>query len=119
MLIVYFGKQPIIDFYTSDEEVQSAILPAWNILTIFVFFDCMQGVAAGNISGLGLMSKVKWVTTIDYWVVGIPLSCLLMFKYDMALTGLWYGPTAACALNYIFYELKIRNSDWQQIADDF
>ena len=36
----------------------------------------------------------------------------------MSLEGLWYGPTAACALNFIFYEIKMRSSDWQEIADN-
>ena len=53
---------------------------AWFVLTLFVFFDCMQGVSAGNISGLGLMDKVKYVTIINYWVLGIPLSYYAMFK---------------------------------------
>jgi hypothetical protein len=63
------------------------------------------------------MDKVKWVTMFDYWVLGIPLSYYLMFSKNMALEGLWWGPTLACALNYLFYEIAIRSSDWQEIAD--
>jgi len=49
------------------------------------------------------MKKVTWVTAIDYWVVGIPISCYAMFKLNMGLQGLWLGPTAAVALNTIIY----------------
>jgi Na+-driven multidrug efflux pump len=72
----------------------------------------MQCVSVGKISGLNLMDKVKWVSMINYWAVGIPLSYFLMFKKDMALEGLWYGPTVACLLNYVSYEIAIRRFDW-------
>lgn len=79
-IIVYSFSQGIIDFYTQDQSVKDAILKAWYVLVIFVFFDCMQGVANGNISGLGIVGKVKFVTIFDYWVLGIPLSLYLMFN---------------------------------------
>ena len=77
----------------------------------------MQGVSNGQISGLGLNSKAKWITSIDYWLVGIPISCVCIFKLDMSLAGLWYGPTVACMLNYYFYERIINSADWQEIVD--
>lgn len=117
MSLVWFGKDSIIDFYTYDTGIKEKIYPCWYILVVFIFFDCMQGVANGNISGLGVISEVKWIATFSYWVVGIPLSLYLMFKLDMELEGLWYGPTAACAINYICYTLKIQSSNWQEIAD--
>lgn len=87
--------------------MKSAIVPAWYVLVIFVFFDTMQGVSNGLINGLGLMSQVKWTATISYWVLGIPVSYYLMFTKDMKLEGLWFGPTLACFLNYAFYEVKV------------
>jgi MATE family multidrug resistance protein len=86
---------------------------AWYILSVFVFFDCMQGVNAGNISGLGIIDRVKFVTIVNYWVIGIPISFYLAFRLHMALEGLWYGPTMAVFLNYCIYEYEIRQADWE------
>ena len=77
--------------------------PAWIVIIIFVFFDCVQGVAVGNISGLGLMKKVTWVTAFDYWIVGIPTSLIAMFVCNLVLFGLWLGPTMAVLLNTCIY----------------
>jgi Na+-driven multidrug efflux pump len=85
---------------------------AWKVLSVFVFFDCMQAVASGNISALSLMSKVKYVTLFDYWVIGIPLSSICIFYYNLELKGLWYGPTVAVFLNFLFYEYYVRSADW-------
>jgi len=91
---------------------------AWPILIIFVFFDCMQIVALAVISGLKQVSKVSHVTMISYWIFGIPVSYVSMFVYKKGLAGLWYGPTIACAINYIYYKTVTEKADWQAIADE-
>ena len=41
-----------------------------------------------------------------------------MFRFDMALEGLWYGPSVACLMNYLFYEYEIKKQDWNVIAQN-
>ena len=84
---------------------------AWNVVCIFVFFDCMQGVANGAISGLGIVKQVRWVTIVSYWVLGIPLSMHSMFEANLGIQGLWYGPTLAVFLNYLLYSKVIVETD--------
>ena len=117
MSVCYLFKDAIFDFYTTEKEIQLVMESAWAIFIVFVFFDCMQAISNGCISGLSLTPKVMWVTTISYWVIALPLSCALMFHSNMSIEGLWYGPTLAVALNFFAYERTIRNADWQEIAD--
>ena len=74
MVIVYAWEHPIADFYTERQDVKDEIYQAWPMLIVFVLTDTMQGVLNGVINGLGLVSKAKFVTLFDYWVVGIPIS---------------------------------------------
>ena len=90
---------------------------AWAVFVVFVFFDCMQAISNGCLSGLQLTPKVMWVTTISYWVLALPLSCALMFHSNMSVEGLWYGPTLAVALNFFAYEQTIKYANWQEVAD--
>ena len=83
MALCWFGQDVIFKVYTHNEEIIASMKKAWYVLVVFVLFDCTQGVAAGNISGLGIMQKVKWVTAFDYWVLGIPLSLYMMFKANL------------------------------------
>lgn len=104
VVVVWFAQNKVMLFYTSDNDVIVVMQQAWYVLSIFVFFDCVQGVSSGHISGLGMQKDVRFVTMFSYWVVGIPLSAYLMFgDLQLSCEGLWYGPTAACLLNYIFY----------------
>ena len=41
-----------------------------------------------------------------------------MFYYDLALAGLWLGPTLACALNWLMYNHYINSADWDTISND-
>jgi Na+-driven multidrug efflux pump len=61
---------------------------------------------------------MKWTTTINYWFLGIPLSCFLMFYMKMGIKGLWWGPTLAVAMNYACYSYHYNKCDWQAIADE-
>tara|TARA_B110000285_G_scaffold202095_1_gene237180 strand:+ start:595 stop:1143 length:549 start_codon:yes stop_codon:yes gene_type:complete len=116
-ILVYFLIEPIMNIYTDSEPVLDVMRKAWWVLCIFVFFDCMQGVINGIVSGLGIVKKVKFATLVSYWVYGIPLSYYCMFKLDMGIEGLWFGPSLAVALNYAVYEYAIGKADWYEVAE--
>ena len=118
MILVFIWREPIMSVYTTDESIKEVMRNAWNVVCVFVFFDCMQGVANGAISGLGIVKQVRWVTIVDYWVLGIPLSMYCMFKANMGIQGLWYGPTLAVLMNYLFYQKVILGADMQKISDE-
>ena len=80
---------------------------AWPMFIFFTLFDNIQSIASSIISGMDLIHKVKYVTMISYWVFGIPLSIFAMFKLDLGLFGLWFGPTLATAINFGVYEFYV------------
>jgi len=118
VFLVYIGQEKIIGFYTNRELVKESIRPAWYILSLFTFFDCMQIVDASTIGGLGMVKKIKYSSLISYWIFGIPIAFYLAIHLDMKLEGLWYGPTIACALNFLQYEVIIRKTSWEKIANE-
>lgn len=67
---------------------------------------------------MNLTAKVRWIPIFDYWVLGIPLSMYCMFKIDLGIQGLWFGPTLAVFLNYLFYQRVILGADLQKISDE-
>ena len=112
VIFVYSLRKNILSIFTGDNDIKSTMINAWGVITIFVFFDCIQGVANGAIIGLGTIARVKWVTVLDYWVIGIPISLYFMFNQDLGIKGLWIGPTVAVVLNFIFYSWEIFQADW-------
>lgn len=93
-------------------NIHKVLATAWGVFIVFVFFDCMQAVSSGCIAGLALTPKVRWVSAVGYWVLGLPLSCVLLFYAEMGIQGLWFGPSLAVAHNFFRYEWAIRSADW-------
>lgn len=86
---------------------------AWPMFILFTLFDNIQSIASSVISGMDLVHKVQYLTMISYWVFGIPLSIVAMFKLELDLYGLWFGPVLATAINFTVYEFWIIKSDWK------
>jgi MATE family multidrug resistance protein len=55
------------------------------------------------------------ITGIAYWILGIPLTCLMVFKFELGTVGIWIGPTVACAFNTAAYLYIFNSIDWKQL----
>ncbi len=69
----------------------------------YVVIDCVQCVGQGMIRGLGKQGAASIGTVIGYWVIGIPISLLCVFKFDWGIVGLWLGPTLGIFFNFCYY----------------
>jgi Na+-driven multidrug efflux pump len=43
------------------------------------------------------------ITGIAYFCLGIPLTLLMVFKYEAGIIGIWCGPILATAFNTVMY----------------
>ena len=109
-------RVPITHLFTQDEELIVMVAPLM-VLTGFNFLaDGIAGYLAGPIRALGLQKKACYIALVCYWLVGIPLSCVLAFKCDWGVTGLLSGLLVALVLSVIFYFFLILKTDWRQVA---
>ena len=111
-------KNMLMNMFSSEEDVNLEISKAYGIVSIFIFFDCMQGVGTGMIRGLGRQGIASTITIIGYWVIGIPISLYGVFKMDLGIEGLWYGPTLAIVFNFSFYYMMVLKTNWNKIAEE-
>jgi MATE family multidrug resistance protein len=111
-------KSPLIYMFSSSEAVNVQILDVYFLLTVFVFFDCLQCVTVGVIKGLGKQGLASTITCCGYWVFGIPISIVSVYYFDLGMFGLWLGPTFAIIFNFTFYALFIWSCNWEKIIED-
>ena len=90
---------------------------AWPVLLIFVIFDTTQGVSAAVLRGTGMQKTGSIVTSIAYWVLGIPIALVSIYKFDQGIRGLWYGPTVAVLFNTCAYQWMISKIDWPVLIE--
>lgn len=82
------------------------------VLSFYVFFDAMGGMGNGLIVGIGRQAKASIFTIIGYWVIGVPISAVLGFSYEMDVLGLWLGSLFAVIFCTFTYYTLLIVTDW-------
>lgn len=80
--------------YVNDPAVVTlaAELIIWG--GIFQLFDGVQAVSLGILRGIADVNIPTGITIIAYWVVGLPVSYILAFSFNLQHIGIWIGLTA-------------------------
>ena len=55
------------------------------------------------------------ITFLAYWVIGIPVTCLMVFWLSKGTFGIWIGPTFACAFNTLVYLFMFSRVNWDDL----
>ncbi len=103
--------------YVKDENViiLAAELLIWG--GFFQLFDGIQAVSLGILRGMQDVNVPTLITIFAYWGVGLPISYILGFQYDMKHIGIWIGLTlalfaSASLLSWRFYNKLKRHKDF-------
>jgi MATE family multidrug resistance protein len=81
--------------YTTDHAVVAATVPIFLICAVSRVFDGAQVVLQGALRGLGETRIPFLASTGLTWLVGVPLSAVMVFHWHMQLVGVWLGGLAA------------------------
>ena len=75
---------------------------------IFQISDSIQAISAGLLRGIKDVRVPTIFIFIAYWVVGIPIGCLLAFTFDMGAVGIWTGFIVGLTVSAIFLYLRVK-----------
>lgn len=85
-------------FYNSDPEVVALVAVVLPIAAVFQLFDGTQVVSFGVLRGLGDLRFPALFNIVGYWLVGLPLALLLVFRAELGLAGVWVGYSVALGI---------------------
>lgn len=90
LLFILFKEQlPLL--FNKDAEV---IGMASSLLVIAAFFQISDGtqvVALGALRGVKDVKIPTAITLVAYWMIGLPLSYVFAFRFQLGVEGVWYG----------------------------
>ncbi|MDB5144501.1 MAG: family efflux transporter [Mucilaginibacter sp.] len=90
-IIFTFGNHLLPWIYTSDQRVIVIAAQLLIIAAFFQLFDGTQVVGLGVLRGMGDVNVPTFITFIAYWIIGLPVGYLLGIKFNMGVSGVWYG----------------------------
>jgi MATE family multidrug resistance protein len=73
---------------------------------IFQISDSTQAIGAGLLRGIKDVRTPTILIAIAYWVVGIPMGCLLAFTFKMGASGIWLGFIIGLTLSSVFLSIR-------------
>lgn len=112
IFIVLRHQLPVL--FNNDKEVIA--VAAWLLLfaAVFQISDSTQAISAGLLRGIKDMRIPTVFIAIAYWIVGIPLGCLLAFNFKMGAAGIWTGLIAGLTFSAVFLSLRFRKRTIQE-----
>lgn len=109
VLIFRFGLSKL---FTSDSEVIEAVSNLTPLLAISVFLNGIQPILSGVAIGCGWQAVVAYVNLATYYIIGLPIGCVLGFKTIFGVAGIWCGMIIGVLLQTTTLIILTARTNW-------
>lgn len=106
IFIVFRNELPLI--FNGNLEVVSLASYLLLFAALFQISDSTQAVSAGLLRGIKDVKVPTIFIAIAYWVVGIPVGCLLAFYFKMGAAGIWIGFITGLTFSATFLTFRFK-----------
>lgn len=106
VFILFKNQLPLI--FNGNKEVVSMAAYLLLFAALFQVSDSTQAVTAGLLRGIKDVKVPTFFIAIAYWIIGIPLGCLLAFYFKMGAAGIWTGFIAGLTFSATFLSFRFR-----------
>ncbi|XP_024436785.1 protein DETOXIFICATION 36 isoform X3 [Populus trichocarpa] len=100
--------------FTGGETVANAVSELCPLLAVTLILNGVQPVLSGVAVGCGWQAFVAYVNVGCYYVVGIPFGCLIGFKFDLGVKGIWSGMIGGTLLQTLILLWVTFRTDWKK-----
>ncbi|XP_022716102.1 protein DETOXIFICATION 40-like [Durio zibethinus] len=113
--VVVLALRHVISYaFTEGETVANAVSELSPFLAVTLILCGVQPVLSGVAVGCGWQAFVAYVNVGCYYVVGIPLGCVLGFKYDLGAKGIWSGMIGGTLMQTLILLWVTFRTDWNK-----
>ncbi|KAK3004355.1 hypothetical protein RJ639_018141 [Escallonia herrerae] len=110
--IVLIFRVALSQLFTSDSEVIAAVSDLTPLLAISVFLNGIQPILSGVAIGSGWQAVVAYVNLGTYYIIGLPIGCVLGFKTSLGAAGIWWGMIVGVLLQTLALFILTVRTNW-------
>ncbi|KAF5731358.1 TT12-2 MATE transporter [Tripterygium wilfordii] len=110
--IVLIFRVGLSKLFTSDDEVITAVSSLTPLLAISVFLNGIQPILSGVAIGSGWQAVVAYVNLATYYIIGLPIGCVLGFKTGLGVAGIWWGMIIGVLLQTATLIILTARTNW-------
>ncbi|RVW45948.1 Protein detoxification 37 [Vitis vinifera] len=113
--IVVLSLRHVISYaFTGGATVAKEVSDLCPFLVITLILNGVQPVLSGVAVGCGWQAFVAYINVGCYYVVGIPLGCVLGFKFDLGAKGIWSGMIGGTVMQTLILVWVTYRTDWSK-----
>ncbi|CAH8345332.1 unnamed protein product [Eruca vesicaria subsp. sativa] len=113
-LAVMVSRDYVSYIFTADAEVAKAVSDLCPFLAVTIILNGIQPVLSGVAVGCGWQTFVAYVNIGCYYVVGIPVGCILGFTFDFQAKGIWTGMIGGTLMQTLILLYVTYQTDWDK-----
>lgn len=113
-VIVLLLRHVISYAFTSGTVVSDAVSELSPFLAASIVLGGVQPVLSGVAVGCGWQAFVAYVNLACYYIIGIPLGCVLGFACDMGAKGIWTGMLGGTAVQTLVLLWATFRTNWDK-----
>ncbi|XP_038997976.1 protein DETOXIFICATION 41-like [Hibiscus syriacus] len=113
-VIVLVFRVALSKAFTSDSEVIEAVSDLTPLLAISVFLNGIQPILSGVAIGSGWQAIVAYVNLATYYIIGLPIGCVLGFKTSLGVAGIWWGMIIGVLLQTTTLIILTARTNWNK-----
>lgn len=121
-LVFRLFPEPLARAYTPDAGVVALAAVLIPIAGVFQVFDGAQAVAAGVLRGIGDTHAPAVINVVGFWLIGLPVSWMLAFRFGGGAIGLWWGIVVGlgvvAAILLVRVRMRLARSMTRVLIDD-
>ncbi|XP_057815922.1 protein DETOXIFICATION 41 [Cryptomeria japonica] len=111
-------KNELSKAFTSTTAVIEAVSSMTPLLALSVLLNGVQPILSGVAIGCGWQAVVAYVNLATYYIIGLPIGCVLGFKEDMGASGIWWGMVIGVGLQTIVLVVITSRTNWNKEVED-
>ncbi|XP_010684777.2 protein DETOXIFICATION 18 [Beta vulgaris subsp. vulgaris] len=116
LLALGFGHEIWSGFFSDSIDIMQAFASMTPLVCITIFLDSIQGILSAVCRGCGWQQMAMYINLATFYLIGMPIACLLAFKFDLYVKGLWIGLICGLAAQNGSLYLITRLQNWATIG---
>lgn len=109
-VLLFIFRWEAAGIFSDSPEVTAMAVSVFFVLFSYQFGDGLQLCFANALRGIRDVKPIMTAAFISYYLIGIPVSCLLGFKAGLGIVGIWIGFPAGLTCAGIFFWRRFRHS---------
>lgn len=111
-LTFVLAPSQLIGLYTREEPIIAVGAQLLLVAAAFQMFDGAQVAGVSVLRGAAETRSSAIIAGIGYWALGVPMSYVLAFRFDLGPPGIWLGLTLGLFAVALMLALRVRKLLW-------